>query len=527
MDTEQNLLLELERLRERGRLSDAMLIARELVRRDAHSARARRALGELLLQKGQPAEALTSLALAIELDPDDASARNHQGRALNNLRRPQEAVQAFEQALSLDPGYADAWHNLGHVRRVQGDLQAAQRALLKALALDPELVPARHKLGLVYLAQGEHALAERELALAHSAAPTRLPVITAHGISLHHLGRYEEALAVYQQALDLDRNHLDAHANMAITLHELNRFEQAVQHYQVAVELAPNDPSLPPKLCDALLAASQPQAALTAAEHTLARMPGLAGAIAARVVALTHLGRDDEVSGWLDYKRLIFRERIERMAGYESLQSFNQSLASFVSSHPTLRYERAGNATRKGGHTGNLLSGYKGPVAALERYVQLALERVRQTLRESDARYGDTTPSRWRLNMWAVVMNRHGHQLPHIHPTAWFSGVYYAALPDSVGTGVNRSDTIDVPAQTLLLEAAQPLDLPEPKHAGWIEFGRPPDDILGPQLPATRLICPSAGDLLLFPSYFFHRTIPFDDTQPRISIAFDAIPVER
>ncbi len=526
MDTEQNLLLEFERLRERGRLSDAMLIARELVRRDVHSSRARRALGELLLQKGQPGEALTSLALCIDLDPRDAVAHNHRGRALNNLRRPAEALEAFECALRLDATYADAWHNMGHVRRLQGDLPAAQSALLKALELDPTLVPARHKLGMVYLAQGEYVLAEQALQQAHAAAPKHASVIIAYGIALHHLARYEEALEVYRRALDLDQRDLEAHANIAITLHELNRFDEAVEHYRVAVELAPQDPSLPPKLCDALLAASQPQAALLVAEQTLERMPGLAGAIAARVVALTHQGRDEQVAQWLDYQQLIFRERIEHMAGYESLLGFNQSLASFVSSHPTLRYERTGNATRKGGHTGDLLSGYKGPVAALERYVQLALERVRQTLRESDTRYGVTTPSRWRLNMWAVVMNRYGHQLPHIHPTAWISGVYYAVLPATVGLSQGQLDTLDVAAHPVAAEPDCALDAPDPDHGGWIEFGRPPDDIVGPRVPATRLICPKPGDLVLFPSYFFHRTIPYDDPQPRISIAFDAIAVE-
>ncbi|MCW5581951.1 MAG: hypothetical protein KIS72_11480 [Luteimonas sp.] len=37
-------------------------------------------------------------------------------------------------------------------------------------------------------------------------------------------------------------------------------------------------------------------------------------------------------------------------------------------------------------------------------------------------------------------------------------------------------------------------------------------------------IRPEEGTMLLFPSYFYHRTLPFEDESPRISIAFDVLP---
>ncbi|HIO46624.1 TPA: hypothetical protein EYN23_04625, partial [Candidatus Poribacteria bacterium] len=35
---------------------------------------------------------------------------------------------------------------------------------------------------------------------------------------------------------------------------------------------------------------------------------------------------------------------------------------------------------------------------------------------------------------------------------------------------------------------------------------------------------PEPGLLLLFPSYYFHRTVPFKGCEKRISIAFDVEP---
>ena len=44
------------------------------------------------------------------------------------------------------------------------------------------------------------------------------------------------------------------------------------------------------------------------------------------------------------------------------------------------------------------------------------------------------------------------------------------------------------------------------------------------KIPIRRAIQPRAGRLVLFPSYMWHGTVPFRDSQPRTTIAFDVIP---
>ena len=63
--------------------------------------------------------------------------------------------------------------------------------------------------------------------------------------------------------------------------------------------------------------------------------------------------------------------------------------------------------------------------------------------------------------------------------------------------------------------------------AGFIEFGASNvADVGGGNraLARTRVIRPETGAMLLFPSYFWHRTIPFESDQERISVAFDVVP---
>ena len=97
-------------------------------------------------------------------------------------------------------------------------------------------------------------------------------------------------------------------------------------------------------------------------------------------------------------------------------------------------------------------------------------------------------------------MQSQGHQIAHNHPSAWLSGVYYVELPDVVTAT-------------------------DPSHQGWIEFGRPPEHFHCKAAPRVELIQPEQGAMLLFPAYFYHRTIPFESRHRRISIAFDVLPL--
>jgi hypothetical protein len=62
------------------------------------------------------------------------------------------------------------------------------------------------------------------------------------------------------------------------------------------------------------------------------------------------------------------------------------------------------------------------------------------------------------------------------------------------------------------------------EKAGWLEFGMPPKRLSAVSPPGIHAVKPKAGRLVLFPSYFYHRTRPFVSEQPRISIAFDVVP---
>ena len=60
-------------------------------------------------------------------------------------------------------------------------------------------------------------------------------------------------------------------------------------------------------------------------------------------------------------------------------------------------------------------------------------------------------------------------------------------------------------------------------HEGWLKFGEP-GVVTNPPLGPEHFVKPKAGDLVLFPSYMWHGTVPFGGDEPRLTVAFDVLP---
>jgi predicted 2-oxoglutarate/Fe(II)-dependent dioxygenase YbiX len=97
---------------------------------------------------------------------------------------------------------------------------------------------------------------------------------------------------------------------------------------------------------------------------------------------------------------------------------------------------------------------------------------------------------------WYVKMQKSGHLTSHIHETGWMSGVLYLQLP-------NKTKDPD---------------------EGNIEFGYDGDKYPAGFILPTKKVVVKPGDLILFPSSLFHKTVPFHTNEERICIAFDISP---
>ena len=318
------------------------------------------------------------------------------------------------------------------------------------------------------------------------------------GNALVAAGRGAEACAAYRSAIAIEPNFSLGFRNLGLALLETDDVDGAVRALRQAVELDPQDTGAVSSLAIALLRRGDLHDALAALERNFGRVPNKTRDLSLKAVALERLGDSDGARRLLDFDRLILTIRPAAPPGYRDVAAFNAALAEHVLDHPSLDRSPAQHATRGGRHSGDLLPDSAPVIAALESVIEGTVQRYV----DSGARIGAhpflaTAPDSVVLTAWAVVLDRGGYQIPHVHPAGWLSGLYYARVPEP---------------------------LPERPHEGWIEFGRPDPVIAGGADTATRLIRPEAGSMVLFPSYFYHRTLPFDTPGPRISIAFDVMP---
>ena len=251
-------------------------------------------------------------------------------------------------------------------------------------------------------------------------------------------------------------------------------------------------------LASAQIAEKQFNEALTSCDHSLKQDPTDRRVLADKSIALSFLGKKESAAHIFDHQHLLSVSSIDVPAGYDSITEFNQAIIAHAEQHPKIRYDGL-NHTCLGGTTSNeIFVEPLGPVGELQRIITAAAQAYRETLPVNESHlWLSHLPDQSLLSMsgWVTRLRTQGYQQGHIHPTAWISGVYYMQLP--------------------------PVDESAPE-AGGIEFGRSPSYYPdGGDQGDTRLIRPTEGTLVLFPSYFYHRTIPFDGSDQRITLAFD------
>ena len=480
----------------------------------------------------RPQEALAAVAPFIAKGQVDAELVTQHVAALAMLGRVDEAVRGYEHFASAIPDNPLAAHALAIALDAANRPADAERATQRALAAGHDAPAVRYTHARSLIALGDFERAEASLRDVVHRAPRH---IEAHN-SLARLiwmrsGDLAESTSMIDEALDAfagDDTLLaakaavlqgagDAHAAFACLQRKtaqaqaspalLVRAGLAALEFDAAAALALAERALAANADDSaalsLLVAAQlgvgdARSALRNCETLLAQSPDDQYLIALQTTAWRLLD-DARYAKYCDYENLVVTSLLEAPPGWSDASHFLADVKRSLDrlharlSHPLL-FQSLRNGTETTGDLAHsddpviqaLFTSFDAPIRAYMAHIGEGADALRR-------RNGGA----YRFNGgWSVRLRSAGYHNSHVHPRGWISSACYIDLPDGMD---------------------------ESKTDGCLSFGVPSMPTT-PTLSVERIVRPQAGMLVLFPSYFWHGTVPFTSERTRLTVAFDVVP---
>ncbi len=515
-----------------GRTDEAIDCYREAVRLYPNYADALRNLGLCYLKTARYAEAIKSFEACLDLRPDDAVTWLSLGN-VHNKGDLAAAIHCYEKALALQPDYADAHHNLGVCLRMTqgaqealehyqtardlgldraelhhntgnalidaGDAMGAIDAYREALARDPSDVDSHRNLNSLLWQQEllEDYLDSYRQALVRQ--PTAIELRLAYAMALTQQEDFETAEMTLLEGLHLTPQSSALRSQLAYSLEGQGRWPEALEVHAATVAMPGSVPDHRVSYARALLACDRPHEALIQAREGAARTPFDQRALAYLGLCWRVLGdqRDEALN---DYENLVRVFELPVPAHYGNVDEFNDRLRTLLEGlhigkrHPPEQTLRGGSQTggdlfdRADPEIRELVTGFRHCIADYTSRLPRSSEHPLFSRRADSFDFSAS---------WSVRLARCGYHTMHVHPLGWISSAYYVQVPEEIVASDARG--------------------------GGIKFGEPDIDI-GAHGAARRQIQPVSGRLLLFPSYMWHGTVPFESDDPRMTVAFDVVP---
>ena len=227
-------------------------------------------MGSALLRQGRLAEAIANYEQAQKLNPFSPQIHQMKAVALWYMQRLPEALDACGMALTLNPNFVEAHQTKGDILYTQGKLQEALESFETSLGLNPDdsaSYYSYYRKGLILAALGKYqeALVACESALSLNpnqveAHELRLKILESlieinpdfhtyyyyqKGVSLGLLGRHEEASVAFENSLRAEAdpnnpNNSRAYYNKGSALWNSGHWEEGLASYNMAIQLEPD-----------------------------------------------------------------------------------------------------------------------------------------------------------------------------------------------------------------------------------------------------------------------------------------------
>lgn len=452
---------------------------------------------------GRQEEAVSFYRRAVARSPDHPAVTHALAIALDAANQPVEAELVAR--LTLGRGSPTASLHYTHARSLiaLGDFERAEAALRECLRLEPRLVDAHNHLArVVWMRTGDkvQATATMDQTLETFGGDDALWAAKAAVLQGAGDARGAYACLAGQAARPHAAPALLVRAGLAALEFEPST---ALGLAERALSALPNDMAARKLMLAARLGVGDARGALPPCEALLAATPDDQYLIALQTTAWRLLD-DPRYRDYCDYEHLVLAQQLEAPPGWPDLASFLADVkGSLARLHDTQKHPLLFQSLRHGTETTEELTRSADPAIqalfkAFDRPIRHYLEHIGHGA-DPLRRRNDGS---WRFNgSWSVRLRTSGFHTSHVHPRGWISSACYIDLPDSMGNAMDDARRAD----------------------GALTFGEP-SIVTSPALSAEHVVRPVVGMLVLFPSYFWHGTVPFSGDRARLTVAFDVVP---
>jgi len=447
------------------RADDAIAIYRRIADAAPDNAGIEMLLAGALDSAGRHREAEQRARHAIANGANTPEARYLHARTLIATDRTDEAERLLREVVEVRPRFADAHNNLAQLVWMRsGDVAAAAEQIDRVLHSHPDDNALATIKANLFAAAGEVRAALASIEERAASASADVPVL----------------LCASQNALWSDA-------------------ERALGYAQRALRLAPAGVLPNRAVIEALLALGDARSAMEGAEKQLRLQPNDQYLIALLATSWRLLG-DPRYLAYCDYPGMARGWAIDTPTGWDSLPSYLADLRESLKRLHTMRTHPLHQSLRHGSQTAqNLLDVDDPAIRAFFTAIDGPIRRHIETIGHGGDPLRRRNTGGYKIaGIWSVRLNAQGYHTNHVHPQGWLSSACYIELPRALA-GDN------------------------PGREGFLKFGEPGNPTQ-PKLEAEYFIRPEPGLLALFPSYFWHGTVPFGGDDTRLTIAFDLVP---
>jgi len=171
------------------------------------------------------------------------------GAAYEQLKQSKKAIAAYQRSVDMEPENLDAIRSLGLALLADNQLDEAQKQFQQLVDADPEDVAALDRLAEIQRRQGKYTLALETVKKALAKEPANLEAGYTEGLLYDVLGRYDDAIAVYQKMVEATGHANGAYTQdeknnrsifldrLAAVYHEQNKTTEAIATYQKMIDL--------------------------------------------------------------------------------------------------------------------------------------------------------------------------------------------------------------------------------------------------------------------------------------------------